>query len=256
MNVQSLKDFGKNIEVGFVKHRPEILIWIGITGMASAAVMAVRATPKALELIDIQKAETGADKLTATDTVKTTWKCYAPAVVTGVLSASCIVYGNNENLKRNAALAAACKLSETALREYQEKVVATIGEKKEHLIRDDISKDRIEQNPVVNNEVIITGKGTTLCLEVVSGRYFNSDIDRIKKAVNEVNRVMLLEGYISLNEFYYEIGLPGTTIGDTIGWKVDDGFVEVYFSSQLTEDGTPCIVINYERAPNYNFNRF
>ena len=67
---------------------------------------------------------------------------------------------------------------------------------------------------------------------------------------------MLLEGYISLNEFYYEIGLPGTTIGDTIGWKVDDGFVEVYFSSQLTEDGTPCIVLNYERAPNYNFNRF
>ena len=256
MNVQTLKDFGKNIEVGFVKHRPEILIWVGITGMASAAIMAVQATPKALELIDVKKEETGADKLTATDTVKATWKCYAPAVVTGVLSASCIVYGNNENIKRNAALAAACKLSETALREYQEKVVATIGEKKEHLIRDDISKDYIEKNPVANNEVIMVGKGTTLCTDVISGRYFNSDIDRIKKAVNEVNRIMLLEGYISLNEFYYEIGLPGTSIGDTIGWKIDDGMMDVYFSSQLTEDGTPCVVINYERAPNYNFNRF
>ena len=256
MNTHTLKEFGKNIERGISKHRPEILIWVGITGMASAAVMAVRATPKALELIDDAKEANGVDKLTTVDTVKATWKCYAPAIVTGVLSASCIVYGNSESVKRNAALAAACKLSETALREYQDKVVATIGEKKEHLIRDDISKDHIEQNPVVNNEVIITGKGTTLCMDVISGRYFNSDIDRIKKAVNEVNRLMLVEGYISLNEFYYEVGLPSTTIGDTIGWKIDDGLVDVYFSSQLTEDGTPCIVINYERAPNYNFNRF
>ncbi len=256
MNMHTLKEFGKSIERGISKHRPEILIWVGIAGMASAAVMAVRVTPKALELIDDAKEANGVDKLTAVDTVKATWKCYAPAVVTGVLSASCIVYGNSESVKRNAALAAACKLSETALREYQEKVVATIGEKKEHLIRDDISKDRIEQNPVVNNEVIVTGKGTTLCMDVISGRYFNSDIDRIKKAVNEVNRLMLIEGYISLNEFYYEVGLPATAIGETIGWKIDDGLVEVYFSSQLTEDGTPCIVINYERAPNYNFNRF
>ena len=256
MNTQSLKNFGKNIEIGISKHRPEILMWIGITGMASAAIMAVRATPKALELIDIAKKEADVDKLTATDTVKATWKCYVPAVVTGVLSASCIVYGNSESVKRNAALAAACKLSETAMREYQDKVIATIGEKKEHLIKDDISKDRIEQNPVVNNEVIVTGKGTTLCMEVISGRYFNSDIDKIKKAVNEVNHMMLTEGYISLNDFFYEIGLSGTTIGDTIGWKIDDGLMEVYFSSQLTEDDVPCIVLNYERAPNYNFNRF
>ena len=254
--MNTLKEFGKNLERGISKHRSEILIWVGITGMASAAVMAVRATPKALELIDYAKEVNGVDKLTPADTVKATWKCYIPAVATGVLSAGCIVYGNSESVKRNAALAAACKLSETALREYQEKVVATIGEKKEHLIRDDISKDRIEQNPVVNNEVIVTGKGTTLCMDVISGRYFNSDIDRIKKAVNEVNRLMLVEGYISLNEFYYEVGLPSTTIGDTIGWKIDDGLMDVYFSSQLTEDGTPCIVINYERAPNYNFNRF
>ena len=256
MNVESLKEFGKNVEAGFVKHRPTILIWVGITGMASAAVMAVRATPKALELMDAKKDELGVEELAAVDTVKATWKCYVPAVVTGALSASCIVYGNSENIKRNAALAAACKLSETALREYQEKVVASIGEKKEHLIRDDISKDHVEQNPVVNNEVIVTGKGTTLCMDVISGRYFNSDIDKIKKAVNEINRMMLLEGYISLNEFYYEIGLPATAIGETIGWKIDDGLMEVYFSSQLTEDGTPCVVINYERAPNYNFNRF
>ena len=34
-----------------VKHSPEILTGIGITGMITAGVMAVKATPKALDLL-------------------------------------------------------------------------------------------------------------------------------------------------------------------------------------------------------------
>lgn len=50
--------------------------------------------------------------------------------------------------KRTAALATAYKLSETALTEYKEKVVETIGEKKEQLVRDKIDKDHIDKDPV------------------------------------------------------------------------------------------------------------
>ena len=44
--------------------------------------------------------------------------------------------------------------------------------------------------------------------------------DTIKKIVNELNRRMLSESYISLNDFYYELGLSFTKMGDQLGWNV------------------------------------
>ena len=242
-----------SIRTSAAKHSPEILTGIGIAGMVATTVMAVRATPKALILIEDKKTETKEDKLTPIETVKTTWLCYLPAAITGGVSVACLIGANSVNARRNAALATAYTLSESALKEYQEKVVETIGEKKEQSVRDAIAKDKLEQNPVTNREVIITDKGDTLCFDAVSGRYFKSDIEKLKKAVNELNRRMRDEMYISLNEFYYEIGLNGISIGDELGWNIDNGYIEPDFSSQLAEDGTPCLVIGYYVRPRYDF---
>ena len=78
--------------------------------------------------------------------------------------------------------------------------------KKEQSVKDAIAKDKLEQNPIVSREVIITEKGNTLCYDVISCRYFRSDIDKIKKIENELNRRMRDDMYISLNDFYYELG--------------------------------------------------
>lgn len=64
---------------------------------------------------------------------------------------------------------------------------------------------------------------------------------------------MLDETYISLNDFYYEIGLRNTSIGDDIGWNINEGFIDLYFSSQLDEENVPCIVLNYQLAPRYDY---
>ena len=103
----------------------------GIAGMITTTVLAVRSTPKALKLIEEKKKEEGVDKLTPAETVKTAWKCYIPAMVLGATSVGCLVGASRVSLRRNAALATAYKLSETALTEYREQVVETIGEKKE-----------------------------------------------------------------------------------------------------------------------------
>ena len=55
------------------KHSPEILTAIGIVGMITTSVMAVKATPKAIELLHEKESEVG--KLTPIETVKTAWKC-------------------------------------------------------------------------------------------------------------------------------------------------------------------------------------
>lgn len=242
-----------SLKTAIKKHSPEILTGIGIAGMITTTVMAVRATPKALILIEERKEEIGAEKLEAMDMVKTTWACYIPAAITGTLSVACLIGASSVNARRNAALATAYTLSESALKDYQGKVIEMFGEKKNEAVKDAIAKDKVEKNPVVTREVIITEKGNTLCYDAISGRYFKSDIEKIKKAECELNRQMLDDMYVSLNDFYYEIGLDSVKLGDELGWNVDSGYIDLSFSSQLASDGTPCLVIDYSVAPRYDY---
>lgn len=253
MNKFSVAKIAQSVRVTLAKRSPEILTGIGIAGMITTTVLAVKATPKALILLEEEKKEKGVDKLKFKNTVKTAWRCYVPATVTGVMSVACLVGASSVNVRRNAALATAYSISETALKEYRAKVVETIGERKEQAVRDAIAKDKIEQNPVSTREIIITDKGDTLCYDTISGRYFKSGKDKLERIVNELNRRMLNEGYISLNEFYSEIGLPLITVGDELGWRTDRGFVELYFSAQLTPDNEPCMVVGFDVAPKRDY---
>ena len=260
----------KDVQKAMKRHSPEILTGIGIAGMITTTVMAVKATPKALilieeakddinrDLVDIaldedQDCTNQIDRLKPLDLIRVTWKCYIPAVAIGGMSILCLIGASSVNVRRNAALATAYTLSESALREYQEKVVEHIGAKKEQAVRDDIAKDKLERDPVIYKEIIITERGNTLCYDSISGRYFKSDIEKLRKAQNELNRQMLDEMYISLNDFYYEIGLNNTSMGDNLGWHVDKGLIDLQFSSQLATDGTPCLVMDYRLAPEYEF---
>lgn len=242
-----------SLKTAIKKHSPEILTGIGIAGMITTTIMAVRATPKALILIEERKEEIGAEKLEAMDMVRTTWACYIPAAITGTLSVVCLIGASSVNARRNAALATAYTLSESALKDYQGKVIEMFGEKKNEAVKDAMAKDKVEKNPVVTREVIITEKGNTLCYDAISGRYFKSDIEKIKKAECELNRQILDDMYVSLNDFYYEIGLDSVKLGDELGWNVDSGYIDLSFSSQLASDGTPCLVIDYSVAPRYDY---
>ncbi len=239
------------------KHSPEILTGIGIAGMITTTVLAVRATPKALELLEEKKNEDWVDELSPLEVVKTAWRPYVPAAVTGVASVACLIGASSVNAKRNAALATAYKLSETALTEYREKVIETIGEKKEKTVRDKVAEERVKKNPVSKSEVIVTNNGTTLCFDPISARYFKSSIDKIKRAENELNKQMLhdISGYVSLNEFYDELGLDHTSVGDDLGWNVDR-LIDISFSSQLNDNGEPSVVLDYLVAPKYDFYKF
>lgn len=252
MNISKmLKSF--RYELG--KHSPEILTGIGIAGMITTTVMAVRATPKALDLLaEVKENTEGEDKKkVAKEMVTKVYPVYIPAILTGCFSVACLIGASSVNVRRNAALATAYTLSENALKEYQAKVVETIGDKKEQSIRDAIAKDTIQENPVTNTEVIITAKGDTLCYDSISGRYFTSDIDKLRRIENELNKRLINEMYISLNELYYEMGLRCTEQGDALGFNIDDGFIDFNFSAQITDDNRPCIVVGYHIGPKYGY---
>jgi len=236
------------------KYSPEILTGLGLCNMITSTILAVNATPKALELIKDKEKRVN-DKLTNKEIVQTTWKEYLPAVSFGISGIIFIICGCHINSKRSAALASAYAISERTLLTYRDKVIETIGEKKEKVIREKMNQDEINKNPPSKNQVIITSKGNTLIKDSISGRYFRSDLDNIRKVVNELNRCITHQNYISLNEFYKSIGLDPVKDGDRLGWNIDDGLIELDFDTCLAENDEPCICIDYSRPPKPNFDR-
>lgn len=262
MKCPKMPEFAQEFRNFLSKRSPEILTGIGITGMVTSTVLAVRATPRALILLDEEVCAQNPDKklydkdikkrismLSKKDIIRVTWKCYVPSATISALSIACIIGASKANLRRNAVLSTAYALSENALKDYQEKVIESIGENKERTIRDQLAKDRMERDPVTSKEVIITEKGNTLCYDSMSGRYFKSDADTLKKVENILDRRLRDEMFITLNDLYYEIGLDPISLGDDLGWHIDNGYIELFFSSQLANDGTPCLVVDYHTKP-------
>ena len=246
----------------FVSERsPEILTGLGIAGMITSTVLAVRATPKALELVADERerrySEEDDTPLTSVDVVKVAWKPYVPSIVIGGVSIGCLIGASSVSSKRNAALAAAYNLSTTALSEYKEKVLETVGEKKEQNIREKVSEERVRKHPVEDSEVYDTRRGNTLCFDPLSARYFRCDIDDIKRAELAVKERLLNDicGSVSVNEFYDEIGLPHTMVGDSIGWSTDT-MIKIHISAHMTDKNIPSAVIDYEVEPQYGFDRY
>ena len=274
MNKESILKFLNTVKSGTIKHSPEILTGVGIAGMITTTVLAVKATPKALRLIDDKKMEVfdsldpkdvpenNTDytdvSLTPIEVVKTAWKPYIPSVVTGAASITCLIGASSVNAKRNAALATAYELSKTALIEYKEKVIETVGEKKEEVIREKVAQKKVDEKPVTNSEVIVAGSGEVLFLEPASMRYFKSDLETIRGIINDLNERMItgMEGYISLTDFYNEIGLSHTSTSDYMGWNLyRDGQIKVNFPAAKTEKGEPCLVLDYHIEPRYDYSK-
>ena len=66
---------------------------------------------------------------------------------------------------------------------------------------------------------------------------------------------MIYQNYISLNDFYYELGLDPVKNGSALGWNLDSGLIELDFSTCLAENDEPCVVIDYLVGPRYEFDK-
>jgi hypothetical protein len=263
MNLQGLTKISKTVGGFVTKNSPTILTGLSVAGVLATVVMGGKATIKALSILDDEYAEMNpsskiqpaihelTDEFTAKEMFKLTWKCYVPTAILGTITMGCIMGANSISLKRNAALAGLYSLSEKALKEYQEKVVEKMGEAKHKEIKEEIIKEKMEKNPVSNNEVIITGRGESLCYDSQSGRYFKSDMTTIEAALNKMNRRLMNENTITLNEVYSELGLEGIKLGDIMGWDSAWGQIEPDFGSHIAEDGRPCLVLDFDMEPRY-----
>ena len=116
------------------KTNPKLLIAVGIGGFVATAILTGKATIKANGLINDKKEELHVDSLEPKELIKTTYKCFIPPMVSGILSTVCILGANSIHAKRTAALATAYQVAQVGIKEYKDSVAELIGEEKEKQI--------------------------------------------------------------------------------------------------------------------------
>ena len=233
---------------------PAILTAVAVAGVVSTSILAAKASPNAVR--DIQDAESERiDPLTPVEKVKLTWTYFIPAAAAGSVTIACIIGANTVSSKRQAALMSAYTLSERVFHEYRDKVEETIGVEKNERIRDDIAQDRITNNPVSSNQVILTGNGEVLCQDSYTGKYFRSSMQALKKAQNDLNAQIINDMYASQNEFHAMLGIPPCKYGDEFGWNTNK-LLELDIRGGMSEDEEPCLVVDYNVEPNRGYHKF
>lgn len=234
---------------GIRKNAPTILTFLGVGGFVTTVVMAVKATPKALDIQKEFKEDT-----TNWEKIKSIAPVYIPTFMVGASSITCVIAANALNVRRFGALAAAYKLTETAYREYKDGVLETVGEKKEQVIRDKIAGKKIKE--LDDQEPLEEVEGKTLCVDLTTGGYFWSSKLDIERKVNELNATLLVDGYISVSDFREALGNKHPfELGDILGWHCDFGLIGVNYSTQLAPSGRPCLAISYDVTPGYEFDK-
>lgn len=247
---------------------PSILTGIGVAGVIGTAILAAKATPKAMEARDqevLQAKEeivpggdldtSAGERLFRTykEDVKVMWRFYIPAGLSAAATIACIIGANQIGLRRHAALLGAYSLMDNAFGEYKEKVLGEIGKTKAAKIEDEVNKERLHRSPA-SSQVVFVGTGEQMCMDALSGRYFKSDAETIRRAEITLNQRILQDMYASLNEFYALVGLPAIEFGEELGFNIDR-LVDLHFSTLLNDCDVPTLVVGFRLPPKAGYDK-
>lgn len=215
------------ISIGHVlaKHSPEILTAVGIVGLITAGVTAVKNTPSAMDILNKAREEK-CEEVTKVEAVKLCWKPYIFPVILATVSVVSIIFARRIDAGRTAALVTACKMSEQAAERFETATREVVDDKTLGKIQDKVTHDIAKDHPYVDNYV--PELGTTgprqLFFDCYSCRYFRATRDFVDKAINEFNKQLLNEDIMTVNEYLDCFDLPkldSRTTG-TWAWRLDD----------------------------------
>ena len=218
----------------------------------ATSIMAVKATPKALALIEEEKNKKG-EELTKLEKVRVAGPSYIPAILTGVSTIACIFGANALNKKQQAALMSAYALLDSSYRDYKRKVSEVYGEEADKEIRSSIAKDHYKEN-------VVTDKKKQLFYDEFSERYFEATTETVLRAEYEINKNISQYGGAYLNEFYALLDIPGTDYGNHLGWSKEemydtwwDSWLNFDHTKVIMDDGLECCIIAFAQEPTFGF---
>lgn len=232
-----------------------ILTGAGAVGVVMTSVMAVKATPKALRLLENAKREKGED-LTTLEVIKTAAPVYIPSTLVGAATITCIFGANVLNKKQQAAMMSAYALLDQSYKDYKKKVDEMYGEGSNKEIEQEIVKDKYNESDLSIDD----SDGKELFYDAFSERYFRSTLAEVIEAEYEVNRILACEYGLYLNGFYELLGIDEVDYGNYIGWSSAELY-ETYWNSWIEfvhekvtmDDGLECTIINILTEPTFGF---
>jgi hypothetical protein len=241
MNVTQLI---KKSQLMLVAHAPAALTGVGVVGVVATAYLTGKSTVKAVRVLDEYKTDLTDHKLV----VKNTWPLYITPAIVGATSIAAIVGANYINTKRAAVLMALLLSNKERFEEYRNKAHSVFGEKKVSEMENNLAQDRMDANPI-QQTVVVSGNNGVLMYDDFTGRYFESTMENLSQAVNEINYQINNNWCASLNDFYEFVGLDTVGIGDFVGWNTNELLELEQNVTAISSDGRPCFVIRFRNLP-------
>lgn len=245
------------------KASPTILSGLGAVGVIVTSVLAVKATPKAIERIRSDSCvnhDGDPYAYTKLEAVKSAWTCYIPAVTIGTSTIVCIFGANVLNKRSQAAISSSYALLNTSYQDYKNKLKELYGEEAHQKIIDSIAVEHANDMYITSTTFLGGGSldfdehnpdDNRLFYDAFSKRYFESSINRVIQAEYHLNRDFALSGHLPVNHFYEFLGLELLDGGDDIGWSVESGLCWIDFDHRKTilDDGLEVYAIYMEWLP-------
>jgi hypothetical protein len=240
------------------KNSPHILFGLGVAGIATATVLACRATLKLEKNLDEIKTDLEAVKMLGSSSKgsdteyhekeyyrdlgyvygKTTVKfakLYGPSIIIGTASIAALTGSHVQMTRRNTALTVTLAAVSKAYDEYRERVQDSIGKAKELEIYRNVKDLEIEEDGKTKVVKIADPNGGSIYARVFDGNNINylqsNEYNRIfiecqQKYANDQLRA---RGHIFLNEVYDSLGMERSEPGAVVGWVMNgegDNFVD------------------------------
>lgn len=241
-----------NAKLFLKRNGSTILTVLGGAGVVATAVTAVKATPKAIKLIEVYEEQKGED-LTTLEKVRVAGPHYIPAILIGAGTIACIFGTNVLNKRNQASLMSAYALIDNSYKEYKKKVAELYGEETHKEVISSIAKDKYADDIRVDDNKM-------LFYDEFSHRYFESTLEDVIKAEYNTNRQLQCNGGVYLNEYYEFLGLEPSQVGTALGWS--SGILESHYCAEwiefdhwkvILEDGLECCIITLRYEPVIDF---
>ncbi len=251
------------VDAALKKAAPTILTCVGAAGVIATAVLAVKATPKALKAVqeDSQKNHDGdPNAATKMEAIRSGWKFYVPAAIVGTASLACIFSANVLNKKQQASLASAYAFLNRSYSAYKRKLVDLYGKEAHEKVIESLAAEKVDKDHTIVAQHLCGAacldfdgidEEDHLFYDVFSGRYFTSTVSKVLQAEYHLNRNLALNGEVHLNHFYDLLGIGGIDEGDTLGWFINDELYWIDFdhSKTVLDDGLECWIIDTVFSP-------
>lgn len=221
---------------------------VSMLGVAGTAVLCGQATVKAIDILD------DIDKDTETiDKFKAVAPVYAPTALVCASTMACILCNGVLSEKRLiSATSGYLALSET-FRNYRKAILEQEeGEKADRYAWDVVRKDRDTLNP--------KDEGPDKLIrwyEPLSDKFFMAYEREVLDVEYHMNRMLMLRGYLSLEEYWEALGLDiDWTPKSDKGWSINGDIFWMDFEHYRVEndkDGKPYAVLDCVYPPYENY---